>query len=248
MPDFRSPGNYFFGSLTNAAAISDTSLVSTDFAALASIYSANVIFPLTLDDPATKLHEIVWVTAHTAASNTITVVRAKEGTTARAWPAGTRVTCAPTQYDGRLSVQRASLPSDGHTGQNATVTDEGAVVTRGYEGRWEAALGVALPGAFGKRADTSAIPNSGVLVMRGDRRTVNTDGSGLLAATFNTPFPNQCLRVMVTWISGGTTNLFNIGLSSFSSTGCVAYLYNGATGAGAGSGISVTFDYLAVGY
>jgi hypothetical protein len=115
--ELRVPVNYGFGGLTNAAAVSDTALVSNDFTSLPSGLSTTMYLPVTLQDPANKVYEIVWVTAHAAGSNTVTVVRGREGTAARAWPASTLWTCAPTLRDGVLSVANAAaLPADPHIG------------------------------------------------------------------------------------------------------------------------------------
>lgn len=130
MYELRQPANYSFGTLGNAAALSDTSLVSADFVAqLVSGLSTSVYVPITLQDPTNKVYEIVWVTAHTAGSNSATVVRGREGTTARAWPASTLWTCAPTLRDGVLPVSTASaLPTDPHIGLRCLVQDTKQVV------------------------------------------------------------------------------------------------------------------------
>ncbi|MEV7096777.1 hypothetical protein AB0M80_28385 [Amycolatopsis sp. NPDC051045] len=96
MYELRVPANYSFGQLTNPAAISDTTMVSTDFASLPSGLPTSLYIPITLQDPANNNFEIVSATAHTGASNTISVVRGREGSTSRAWPASTLWACAPT--------------------------------------------------------------------------------------------------------------------------------------------------------
>lgn len=122
----RNPLNYAFGALTSSAAISDTTLTSTDFSAgLPSGLSTTTYVPMTLQDPSNKLYEIVWVTAHTASATTCTVVRGKEGTSARAWGSGTLWTVAPTLRDVVLPVStRSALPVDPHVGMRAYIIDE----------------------------------------------------------------------------------------------------------------------------
>ncbi len=128
----RLPANYAFGSLTSAAAISDTTLTSTDFATrLASGLSTTNYVPLTLQDPSTGNYEICWVSAHTAAATTCTVVRGKEGSSARAWGSGTLWTIAPTLRDGVLWVTtRANLPADPHVGLRCFIQDEQTIIER----------------------------------------------------------------------------------------------------------------------
>ncbi|WP_103353603.1 hypothetical protein [Amycolatopsis sp. CA-128772] len=117
MYEIRVPMNYAFGQLTNAGAISDTTLTSTDFAGFPSNLSTTVYIPLTLQDPANKAFEIVWATAHAAGSSTLTIIRGREGTAARAWPASTLWACAPTLRDAVLPVvNSAALPADPHIG------------------------------------------------------------------------------------------------------------------------------------
>lgn len=140
----RLPANYSFGALTGAAAISDTTLTSTDFSTrLASSLSTTNYVPLTLQDPSTGNFEIVWVTAHTAAASTCTVVRGKEGTSARAWGNGTLWVCAPTLRDGVLPVaNRAALPADPHVGLRSFLQDEQCLVDRTIVGYQTMPLGI----------------------------------------------------------------------------------------------------------
>lgn len=124
--------NYAFGSLSNAAAVSDTTLVSAEFAtALPSALSATTYVPISLQDPNTRVCEVVWATGHTAASTSATVVRGREGLAARAWPSGTLWGITPTVRDGILQVaNRAALPTDPHTGMRCWITDENLMIER----------------------------------------------------------------------------------------------------------------------
>lgn len=164
MYELRVPANYSFGQLTNAAAISDTSMVSTDFAALQSGLSTGLYIPVTLQDPANKLFEIVWATAHTGGSNTLTVVRGREGSTARAWPASTLWACAPTLRDALLPVANAAaLPSDPHVGLRALQQDTQQVVQWGYPGGWALEAGKGIIGLVKRNVADSV--TSGVDVL-----------------------------------------------------------------------------------
>ncbi|WP_394621305.1 hypothetical protein JNUCC0626_20070 [Lentzea sp. JNUCC 0626] len=248
--EYRNGIDYFYGQLSTAAAVSDTTLSSAAFASLPSTYSTTSYLPLVLHDPTLGVEETVWVTAHTAASTSVTVVRGRQGTAARAWPSSTQVVNAPTVRDVTLPLARAALPTDAHVGMRTAVTDEGIVVQRAYNGgRWEADVGVGLPSEFGYRQDGSAIPSSSVLMMRGGCATGITNGSSQFAVVFKSPFPNQALTANLTWHSGTPGNLhFAIYPGSLLLGGFTCYVFNTATGALSGAGANVVFSYSAVGY
>jgi hypothetical protein len=247
--EFRNSIDYFFGQLSTAAAVSDTTLTAAAFASLPSTYSTTSYLPLVLHDPTLGLEETVWVTAHTAASTSVTVVRGRQGTTARAWPSSTQVVNAPTVRDVTLPFARASLPTDAHVGMRVPVSDEGIVAQRAYSGRWEADVGVGLPSEFGNRQDASAIPASSVLMMRGGCATGVTNASSQFAVVFKSPFPNQALTANITWHSGTPGNLhFAIYPGSLLFGGFTVYVFNTATGSLSGAGASVVYSYTAVGY
>ena len=105
------------GELAEAVTDADTTLKSPMFVDMVEVTDATLA--LTLDS-----QEIVHVTAHTADSDEVTVVRGQEDTTASAHDAGTRVEHAPTAHDidprGGKSIQVAEdrlelvNDSDGH--------------------------------------------------------------------------------------------------------------------------------------
>ncbi|WP_086663689.1 hypothetical protein [Lentzea kentuckyensis] len=248
--EYRNGIDYFYGQLSTAAAVSDTTLTAAAFASLPSTFSTTSYLPLVLHDPTLGLEETVWVTAHTAASTSVTVVRGRQGTTARAWPSSTQVVDAPTVRDVTYPLARASLPTDAHVGMRVPVTDEGIVVQRAYNGgRWEADVGVGLPSEFGYRQDASAIPASSVLMMRGGCATSVTNASSQFAVVFKSPFPNQALTANITWHSGTPGGLgFAIYPGTLLASGFTVYVFSLATGALSGAGASVVYSYTAVGY
>jgi hypothetical protein len=163
----RLPVNYAFGVLTSAAAISDTTLTSADFATrLPSGLSTTTYVPITLQDPSTGLFEIVWANAHTAAATTCTVLRGREGTSARAWGSGTLWVVAPTLRDGVLPVANtAALPADPHVGLRAFLQDTQTRVEYVLNVGWLAQSGMAyrannLLGADAASVTFSAIPST----------------------------------------------------------------------------------------
>jgi hypothetical protein len=100
--ELRSRTNLVAGGLTSALTSGATSMSSPGLADLGVIdatnYAALVLF--TADGAGRILaKEIVWVTAHTAAATTATILRGQEGTAAAAWAAGATWAHAPTAKD-----------------------------------------------------------------------------------------------------------------------------------------------------
>lgn len=160
----RLPQNYSFGTLTQAAAISDTTLTSTDFATrLPSGLSTTNYVPMVLQDPSTGNYEVVWVNAHTASATTCTVVRGKESTSARAWANGTLWTVSPTLRDGMLPVaNRAALPADPHVGMRAYIQDEQVAVEYVLNVGWLNQSGMAYRANTLLGADTASVTFSSI--------------------------------------------------------------------------------------
>lgn len=194
----RAPLNYVIGTLSTAAAISDTTLSAAIFAALPSDYSSTKYLPLVIHDPTAGLHEVVWVTAHTASSTSVTVVRARESTTALAWASGSHIMCAPTIRDALSASTLAGLPSDAHTGMRAVVTDKNYIAERLHSGGWGPSCGVALADDVGPQPGGSNPPSSANIVLRAGHVSGLTNGSGEVAVTYRTPFPTATIAVMIT--------------------------------------------------
>lgn len=242
MPWYRSSRDYFFGATSADITISGTTLTSSAFSALGTAYDSNYVLPLTLHDQTLGVYEVVYVTAHSASSTSVTVQRAREGSTARAWTAGTAIVCAPTARDIVDSMPRASLPSDAHTGQRAALTDEGLVVQRTITQGWQADVGVAVPGEFGRTFAGAAISNSSAILLRGDHETLVTNGSGKVTCTYRVPFPAGTATAVVS--CGEAIVRPDAATASTLTVQCI----NATTGAPAAGGLSVTVWYIAAGY
>lgn len=163
MYESRLPVNYAFGTLSSAAAVSDTTLSSAEFATLLPAgLSTTVYVPITVQDAATKLYEVVWATAHTAAATTATVVRGREGSTARAWASGTQWLVGPTVRDTELPVaNRAALPADPHIGMRVYLQDEQVALTWVLNAGWVQDRGTECHAAY--KASVSQTCTSHVL-------------------------------------------------------------------------------------
>ncbi len=229
MYELRVPANYLFGQLTNPAAISDTAMVSTDFASLQSGLSTSLYIPITLQDPANKAFEIVWATAHTGASNTITVVRGREGSAARAWPASTLWACAPTLRDSVLPVANAAaLPADPHVGLRALQLDSQVALQWAYPGGWELEARRGILGLVKRNAADSVTNGADSLFetltiagMKATRYykavwTFNTNASG----TVNPPNGSANIRLSAAGaaVTASDTSIRSVGIINQSTT------------------------------
>jgi len=242
--EFREIRDYLFGTLTNAATISDTTITCSDFTVLPTTYTTGRYLPLVLHDPALKLYEVVWVTAHSAASASVTVVRAKEGSTARAWPSGSQVLCAPTVRDGLPVTTRASLPSDANIGQRYSLTDESVVVQR-LATTWGPSVGVCQASEAGPRR-SGTIPSTAVITMRGGHKTGTANASGLVTITHAVAFTTATIVSTIALVDADTSCVPAV--SSETAAGVTFIFYKCSDGLPVANGTGVEFQYLSIGY
>lgn len=221
----RQVVNYFSTQLSVAASISDTTMRAPLFTNLDSGLGAKYV-PLTLHDDQQGVFEIVWASAHTAASDTITVVRGKEGSSARAWSSGTRVECAPTAYDVAMASVLANLPSDAPIGMRSMLGDKFATWER-VNGYWGPSVGVAIPSDVGPNMHSVQPPDGSAILMRAQYvPTFTTNGNGDKTVNFKQPFPNNCLGA---WLSSVDYN--HVGpfvVSAVNATSASFTVYNGS--------------------
>lgn len=245
--ELRAPLNYLTGTLTTAAAISDTTIQSSVFTTLATDYSSTKYLPLVLHDPTAGVYEVVWVTAHSGSSANVTAVRGREGSSARAWPSGTRVICSPTTRDVLSTSTRAGLPADAHYGARYLLTDESVVVEKTIKGYMPSA-GVANPSEVGPQAFSLGTfpPTNSVVMVRAGTVTGTLDGTGQTTVNYRVAFPTATIAAIpVSRFTGskGPIVVFAASASGFS----VIFYENPATGARS-AGQDFTLSYMAVGY
>ena len=231
MAIYRLPGDYLVGTLTNAAAIGDTSLVSANFATLAvtGFYSTTAILPITLHNPATGAHEEVWVTGHTTSSTSVTVIRGKEGTSAQAWPAGTQWVCAPTASRdglGAFTSAQVSAMTDQHVGQHVIEIDTGRLKVNTYGSGWGPMVGVATPTDMNPNRAGSSISATSALTLRGGYVNATPAAGGLVTVTFTTPFTNACHAAWVC-IADYTLWIGTVSIANESATGLTIHCADG---------------------
>lgn len=245
----RAPLDYLSGTLSTAAAISDTALVADAFANLPADYSTTKYAPLVLHDPSAGLYEVVWVTAHTATSTTVTAVRGREGSAARAWPSGTHFVCAPTARDVVSASTLAGLPSDPHLGQRLVVTDKGYITERAT-GVWAPSVGVALADQVGPNRVAANPSSSAPILMRAGYASLTTNGSGQVTVTYRTAFPTATLAAFCIPAGGGVTfySISSETANGFTATAWIVSSLSPYTTVPFTPGHNSILFYLAVGY
>ena len=240
--------DYFFGVLSAQATISDTTLSSTAFQVLPTTFSTTRYMPIEIHNPTTGAHEVVWITGHASGSSNVTVVRAKEGTSAQAWPAQSQVLDSATARDLLIVSTFSALPADAHLGARALVSDLGTagVVMEKTPSGWGPAVGVALASQVGPNHHGSVNPpDDGVMLMRGGYINGSVaDGSGGISVTFRTPFPTACTAVSVTSATFAAVGAFVV--TTVTNTGFIARVHNGTTAVAGGT--AVFGSYIAMGY
>jgi hypothetical protein len=123
----RLRGNFLSGTVSdNPLLVSATTLNSANLATLPVVDSAHHM-ALTLDPSGlTGSPEIVWVTAHSAAATSATILRAQEGTSARQFSQNTTWINAPTKLD-------YTLPYLGETGIGDRVWNRGTATAHALD-------------------------------------------------------------------------------------------------------------------
>lgn len=248
--EYRENQDYFFGTLEAPLAVSDLTMKSTAFVPLATHYSNNTpgtYIPVVLHDPAGPDDEIVYIVGHASGSDTVTIQRGKEGSTAQSWPKDTQVVCAPTRRDAVTTYTRANLPSDAHVGFRNAVSDEGMVVERTRVQGWQPSVGVANPSEVGPRRGGSNPPaNSNILIRTAFVTGLTTDASGNVSITYRAPFPQQTIAAVVTPYSVAPTGIVTV--EAETPNGFTVGVYNPSTGAKHVAGSTVALHYIATGY
>lgn len=230
MYEYRATVNYAFGQLGAPASASDTVLTSPDFAQLPGGLLVGFYVPITLGDPATGNYEIVWATGHDEGSTTITVVRGKEGTTAKPWPAVSAWCVAPTNRDVPMAVDSSAIPTDLHVGATVVETNTGKQKTKTWGSGLVAAAGLCLPEDVGKTVANANVPSWATMQMQmGCFFNVATSG-GLIPMTFPHPFPNGFIAGFAASIDANVMVGYNGDIRAGSKTGMTVHpvTYNAA--------------------
>lgn len=194
--EYRFTSNGLYGQMAAGFTAAATSIVDSSFAALPVITASAQYMPLSFTDSTAKLTEILWVTAHSSGSNTITVARGKEGTTARAWATGTPWAQAETVRDGQTMATSGSQPTERHVGMRWVDTDTGAAKAQSFNGGIVPQFGAALPTDVGPNRSGATPATGSVVVVRAEIENITTNSVGDTNVQFRTAFPNGCLSVV----------------------------------------------------
>jgi hypothetical protein len=238
--------DFKFGTLTSAASLSDTVLQSAEFASLASGYSSENYFPIILLDPATKLHEKCWLTAHGSGSTSATFARGRESTAARDWPSGTQWVTGPTIRDVTFPSNSTLLPSDPHVGMRGLFIDKLETWEYTYLQGWLGSVR-AVAADMGRSTDgTTSHPAGRVPQMKMWTATGTTTAGGILSTAIpNGGFSTRLISVVCTRLGSGSAVFFTVDSSSTLTTiniGC------SVLAGGPAVSVSTTVGIMAVGY
>jgi hypothetical protein len=239
--EYRAPIDYKFGTLSAPAALSDTTLSSASFSTLLDTYSTGFYVPVVLHDPSIPAHEVVWVTAHAAAATTVTVVRAREGTIARAWPSSTQWLVAPTSRDALITAANdAALPTEPNVGERALLLDQGLVKEKTLNQGWLSAPASAPADIVGSGG---ANPASRRPVIKAAVLSGTTNGSGQFTVNIPNGGFGVATQVVTAQVANGTMRLV---IESYTTTTVTFSVWNNITLVGAGNVVSL--HLIAIGY
>ncbi|WHT21024.1 hypothetical protein N8J89_08135 [Crossiella sp. CA-258035] len=185
---YRVPKDFQFGTLTTAITSSQTSITEAKFSTLPALASTDSYVPVVLMDTTTGLHEVVWVTVHTSGSTTVTVMRGREQSTAKAWSVGTVWSNAPTAWDAIADKNGVASP---YVGQRVLNGSAGRIEEWTYGNGWQASAGAYLPTQAGPAADGAVMPSFAFSEMRVGTAQVVTAGDGFGTVNLPLAFPNK---------------------------------------------------------
>lgn len=193
-----------FGQLSGGVVASATTLTSPDFTGLPSDLSAVRYIPLVLADDSSKVYEIVWAIGHVEGSANLTVVRGREGSTARQWLTGTAWRGAATARDGNITVAtRSALPTDAHLGMKVLIRDENRAVEKTTAG-WRATETI-----FGHAGRTAGIQSASGVTLLGVTAAQDMQGGVTFAnGAMVVPIAGRYLITIRGVASGGTAGRY----------------------------------------
>lgn len=244
--EFRYIQDFQFGTLTTAASVSDTTLVSAQFAAIGTGFGASTYIPIVLLNPSAQTYEVVWLTGHSASSTSITVVRGREGSTAQAWPSGTQWVTGPTVRDALLPGVATALPTDPHIGLRLMAIDKHEVWEKTETQGWLGSIRAAAAD-MGRAQDGTTSHAAGRLPqMKMWTASGTTNASGILASTIpNGGYTTRLIAAVATRY--GSLAAFVPTIESTSTITTINILASN-TGTGAVASTAITVGVMTIGY
>lgn len=247
--EYRRLLNGEYGQLGGPVTSSATSIVDSSFTILPTITGTAEYIPLSFSAiNGSQKPEVVWVTAHASGSSTVTVVRAKETTTAKSWPLGTQWAQAETLRDALFDVTSGTIPSDLHLGAQFVERDTAALKIKTYTSGNFSLAGVALPSTIGPARAGNFPSAQDTIQMRAAETTVTTNSVGDAPVNFRVAFPNACISVFACSSDytafTGTCNIWSEGTTGFDFR---AVVFN-SSGAVAVVSTTIHIHYIAIGW
>lgn len=244
--EFRYTADFIYGTLTAPVAVSDTTISSAEFIPFSNTFTTTTYVPIVLLNPTARIHEKVWIVAHSAASETVTVVRGRELTSAQEWPTGTQWIIAPTIQDGQQRATNASPPADPHVGMRAMYYENSE--SREYT-RFQGWLGATRTNAADMGRATDGITTHTAHYMPQLKfwtASGTTNASGILASTIpNGGFATRLVAAVATRY-GSTTGF--VATVENTSTKTTINILASNTGTGAVGSTAITVGVFAAGY
>ena len=181
------------GTITdNPLLVGATTMNGAGLAALPAI-GATQFAAITLDPLGVNgAPEIVWVTAHTASATSATIVRGREGTTARQHATGTTWYHGPSINDYMLALTSGSRPSTGglpYSSQMIYETDTACVQVNDVTNGWQQ---IGPLGAWTTYTPTWSVSAGSVAI-----------GNGTLTGAYTRI--GRTIHFWMLWVAGSTT-------------------------------------------
>lgn len=177
--ELRVRQNFASGTITNnPLLVGGTTLNSAALASLSAI-GATQHLAIVLDPTGLAgAPEIVWITAHTGAATSATILRGQEGTVARQHASGTIWRHAPTTYDYPYSSTVAARPATPYFGQIGYDTDTDTVTARSATGAWQPVVDLGVWDSWTPVITQGVTPTQTVVLARYTRmgRTIHAHG------------------------------------------------------------------------
>lgn len=186
--------------------------------------------------------EVVYMTAHSAAAGSGTILRAREGTTAQAWNAGDRWSLTDLAIDNLFVCKSTTRPATPYNGMVVKEFDTGYM--RQWNGtNWVHLANARMLGAGAGVAGPTPPAIDGApaapYYMQGGTVVIATDGAGVFTISYPVPFPNGVLTNVITacqpgagfahpqiYDPGGGQSLGGFGVMVYRDTGAVFAGFN----------------------
>jgi hypothetical protein len=243
--EYRRILNGVYGQLSAQVLSSATSIVDASFSTLPVITGTAEYIPLSFSAlNGSQKPEVFWVTAHASGSSTVTVVRAKEGTTATTWPSGTQWSQSTTIRDSLFDTTSGAVPSDLHIGGMFVERDTAATKIKTYTAGNFPIAGTALPSAIGPNRAGNFPSAQDTIMVRGAKTNLTTNSVGDGFVSFRQPFPNACITV----VAVSADNTAFVGTCTVWSEGTTGFDFRAALGAVSQVNAAIHIHYFALGW